>query len=61
MTGLDALLANDLTSYHYLPTWSGFKAWTFFLFISDGVAKRPPYYVAVVFQDFDILYVCLHP
>ena len=23
----------------------------------DGVAKSPPYYVAVLFQDFDILYV----
>ncbi len=27
----------------------------------DGVAKSPPYYVAALFQDFDILYVCLHP
>jgi hypothetical protein len=27
----------------------------------DGVAKSSPYYVAVLFQDFDILYVCLHP
>ena len=25
----------------------------------DGVAKSPPYCVAALFQDFDILYVCL--
>jgi ABC-type transporter Mla subunit MlaD len=27
----------------------------------DGVAKSPSYGVAALFQDFDILYVCLHP
>jgi hypothetical protein len=29
--------------------------------ILDGVAKRQPYSVAALFQDFDILYVCLKP
>jgi hypothetical protein len=28
---------------------------------NDGVAKSPSYGVAALFQDFDILYVCLHP
>jgi hypothetical protein len=27
----------------------------------DGIAKSPPYGVTALFQDLDILDVCLHP